>query len=97
MIRLIKGLLGLFLIGCSGTVLLTEFLPHWRTRLTQLFEQEEWPGIVLAIARSTPPFVCCVATFIAGILLIIHALAPGGISRTLGTLIPSRHEAPPII
>src|SRR2546423_11098522 len=97
MIRLIKGLLGFFLIGCSGVVFLTEFLAHRSTRITQLIEQEELPGIVLAIAWSTPPFVCCAATFIAGIVLIIHAFAPGDVSRTFRASIRPPHEMPPTI
>jgi hypothetical protein len=67
--RVVRFLLGIFLLGCSTVTSVFYFLPHSTARMRQIFEY----GYYQYLLWGFPPGVCIVACFILGAWLAATA------------------------
>jgi hypothetical protein len=78
--RVVRFLLGLYLLGCSTITAVFYFLPHGTSRMKQIFED----GYYQYLLWGFPPGVCIVACFLLGAWFVLSAFrsADHGKART---------------
>ena len=72
--RVVRFLLGLYLVACSTVTSVFYFLPHSTARMNQIFKDGHYEYLLW----GSPPAVCIFACFVFGAWLIASAFAQPG-------------------